>query len=111
MPLGKALRDIFLYIAFRGMRYEISIIPYLLFLWYNKSDRECLQNIKTVRDFCRTLIEKRRQEGVKGGSDLLSILLEEEEGYANHTEVIIDECITFFLAGSQTVKVTNANII
>jgi hypothetical protein len=63
MPLGKALRDIFLYIAFRGMRYEISIIPYLLFFWYTRKDRECLQNIKTVRDFCRSLIYKLKQEG------------------------------------------------
>lgn len=59
MPLGKALRDIFLYIAFRGMRYEISIIPYLMFFWYKNSDRECLKNIKTVREFCRKIIEKR----------------------------------------------------
>jgi cytochrome P450 len=37
--------------------------------------------------------------------------MDDEKGYANNPEVIIDECITFFLAGSQTVKVTNANII
>ena len=98
MPLGWALRDIFLYIAFRGMRYEISIIPYLIFLWYSVKDRECLQNIKTVRDFCRGLIEARKKEGKKGGGDLLSILMEDEEGFG--TEEIIDECITFFLAGS-----------
>jgi hypothetical protein len=36
----------------------------------------------------------------KGGSDLLSIFIEDKEGYADQTEVIIDECITFFLAGS-----------
>ena len=46
MQLGQALRDIFLYIGFRGMRYEISIIPYLLFLWYSSKDREFIQNIK-----------------------------------------------------------------
>jgi cytochrome P450 len=109
MPLGKALRDIFLYIAFRGMRYEISLIPYLLFFWYSSKDRECITNIKTVRDFCRDLIDKRRLEGKIGGGDLLSILMEDEDGFS--TEVIIDECITFFLAGSQTVKVTNANIL
>jgi cytochrome P450 len=41
-PLGRALRDVFHYIAFRGMRKEIAIIPFLLFLFYNKKDRECL---------------------------------------------------------------------
>jgi hypothetical protein len=32
--------------------------------------------------------------------DLLSTLIEDEDGYANNIEVMIDECITFFLAGS-----------
>lgn len=43
-------------------------------------------------------------------ADLLSILLEDEL-YKNNDEVIVDECITFFLAGSQTVKATDANIL
>ena len=35
----------------------------------------------------------------------------QDDSFKNHNNVIIDECITFFLAGSQTVKASNANII
>jgi len=58
-----------------------------------------------------TIIEERRANPRKdGGADLLSILLE-DEAYTGQNEIIIDECITFFLAGSQTVKVTDANML
>jgi hypothetical protein len=43
-------------------------------------------------------------------SDLLTILLK-DDNYKNNVEMIISECVTFFLAGSQTVKSANANII
>jgi cytochrome P450 len=78
--------------------------------YYTREDRELLRNVKRVRDYCKDLIKKRRENPIKDGADLLSILLEDEM-YHNNDDVIIDECITFFLAGSQTVKVTNANII
>ena len=116
-PLGNVLRDLFLYIAFRGMRTEIAFVPYLVFFYYTKKDRECLKNVRTCRDFCRKLVEERRRQikdpnYVKHSQgDLLSTLIEDEEGFAENTEVLIDECITFFLAGSQTVKATSANII
>ncbi len=38
--------------------------------------------------------------GYHSKGDLLSTLIEDEEGYADNIEVMIDECITFFLAGS-----------
>lgn len=41
-PLGNVLRDLFLYIAFRGLRTAVAFIPYLVFLYYTKKDRECL---------------------------------------------------------------------
>ena len=116
-PLGNVLRDLFLYIAFRGMRTEIAFVPYLVFFYYTKKDRDCLKNVRTCRDFCRKLVEERRRQ-IKDSNyvkhsqgDLLSTLIEDEEGFAENTELLIDECITFFLAGSQTVKATSANII
>jgi cytochrome P450 len=82
----------------------------LLLAYYKKEDKANIKNVKTVRDFCRKLIEERKKDPIQGGADLLSILTE-DEGYRNETEIIIDECITFFLAGSQTVKASNANIL
>ena len=116
-PLGNVLRDLFLYIAFRGMRKEVAFIPYLVFFYYTKKDRECMQNVKTCREFCRKLVLERKKQMKEPGyvkhsqGDLLSTLIEDEEGFAENNEVLIDECITFFLAGSQTVKATSANII
>lgn len=75
--LGMVLRDIFLYLAFRTARYEMCVVPFLMFFYYTKSDREALRNIKTVRQFCRDLIEERKKNPIKDGADLLSILLED----------------------------------
>ena len=105
-PLGEVLREVFLYIAFRGMRYEITFVPYLSFFYYTKRDKELVINVKTCREFCRSLIKERKDKMSQPGyvkhsqGDLLSTLIEDEEGYADNTEVMIDECITFFLAGS-----------
>ena len=85
--------------AFRGLRYENCIIPLLIFLYYSREDRELLKNIATVRQYCRDLIAERKRNPSQHGADFLSILLE-DEGYRELPEVIIDECITFFLAGS-----------
>ncbi|TNV80191.1 hypothetical protein FGO68_gene8755 [Halteria grandinella] len=83
-----------------------------MFAYYTKEDRELLRNVKAVRDYCKQIINDRRANPLKDGetADLLSILLEDEV-YHNNDEVIVDECITFFLAGSQTVKATDGNIL
>jgi hypothetical protein len=47
--LGKYLRDIFMYIAFKTSRYETCISPFIAFLYYTKRDRECLKNIEVCR--------------------------------------------------------------
>ena len=83
------------------------MVPLLILFYYSRSDREALRNIRTVREYCRSIVEKRRKNPIEQGADLVTILLEDKL----ETELIIDECITFFLAGSHTVKVTNANII
>ena len=63
--LGEYLRDIFLYLAFRSARYEIVLVPYLLFFYYTKTDREMLRNIILVRNYCRKLIKERRVNPLK----------------------------------------------
>eukprot|EP00347_Sterkiella_histriomuscorum_P012378 403368811 len=110
--IGQYLRKLFLYIAYRSARYELLIIPVLALLFYKKSDREYLKNTKVARDFCRQLVQKRRRnlDQHKDKTDLLTILLSDGE-YSKREEEIIDECITFFLAGSQTVIAANANLI
>ncbi len=48
-PLGLILRDLFMQLAFKNIRYEILFVPILAMFFYRKSDRELLVNIKTVR--------------------------------------------------------------
>lgn len=85
--------------AFRTAEYEYCIIPFLIFAYYTRADRELLRNVRRVREFCRDLIAERRKNPIPNGHDLLTILLE-DEAFKNNDEVMIDECITFFLAGS-----------
>lgn len=42
--------------------------------------------------------------------DLLTTLLHDDL-YRNHPDAIIDECLTMFFAGTQTVSITTSNMI
>lgn len=71
------------------------------------SERETKKNCLGLRTLVSEMVDKRRAElkkdpeGVKARGDLLSILCTDEL-FCNDTEMIKDECLTFFFAGSQT---------
>jgi cytochrome P450 len=56
------------------------------------------------------MIDERRAEK-KEGSDLMNILLETEFYQKNDDGLLIDEIITFFLAGMKTSQTTTTNLI
>lgn len=56
------------------------------------------------------MIDERRTEK-KEGSDLMNILLETEFYQKNDDGLLIDEIITFFLAGMKTSQTTTTNLI
>lgn len=65
--------------VFRAGRYAFTLIPYLMFFYYSKEDREYMQNIRTIRSFCNDIIERRRKD-LKVSSedkcgDVLTIML------------------------------------
>ena len=60
LSVGAFLKEAFAFNISRSMRYEMVLIPYLLFFHYSKEDKEFLKNIKTVRDYARGLIKERR---------------------------------------------------
>ena len=66
-------------------------------------DREILFNSEQVRSYVAELIKMRKPEIEKGididSADLLTILLQDEV-FKDNPEMIIDECLTFFIAGS-----------
>jgi cytochrome P450 len=67
-----------------------------------------------LKDYIKSLIEKRRQDMKKpefiNRGDFLTILLEDEM-FKNDEEVIIDECITFMIASSQTTSLLISNAL
>lgn len=91
-------------------------IPYMMFFFYSKADREYMTNIRTVRSFCADIINRRREEIRKNPEkvedkcgDILTIMLQEGV-FQDNNDAMIDEIITFFLAGSFTLKTTNSNL-
>jgi cytochrome P450 len=64
-------------------------------------ERDIQANCHAIRALFQKMVEKRRADPSVGKGDLLSILLSDSL-FNMDTEMIIDECLTFFFAGSQT---------
>lgn len=77
MTLGHMILKLLLYSFERTTRYEIAFFPFLLLFKYRQADKDWLHNIKTVRDYAKSLIDKRIQSGEKK-NDLLGILIDDE---------------------------------
>jgi len=82
--------------------------------YFQKYEKEILENCRLIRRLFLDIVEKRRVEMKKDSyvekGDLLAMLLEDEL-FANDNEVIIDQCMTFFFAGSQTLFFSTSNLI
>lgn len=112
LSVGVYLRMLTSFLIFRQGRFLYAFIPYMPFFFYNQEDREYLENIRCLRNFLRSLIEERKLNMKLNDqrNDLLTILLSDEI-YSNNMDLMIDECVTFFLAGSFTLKTTSSNLI
>jgi len=78
------------------------------------SEREIANNCYILKAEFAKIIQKRRDDYKKGGfddkaGDLLSVLLQDEQ-YCNDDGLIMDECMTFFFAGSQTTGIVTTNL-
>ena len=79
------------------------------------SERDLLANCLIMRQFMSDIIEKRRADlkakpELANEGDFLTILLTEPHFKDNNSR-IIDECFTFFFAGSQTSAMGTQNLI
>ena len=88
-----------------------------MFFYYSAADREYKHNIKCIRDFCEKIIEERKnqldgpeKDKFVNNPDLLTILLSDDL-FKNNNKAMIDEIITFFLAGSFTLRSVNSNML
>lgn len=62
MKVADILRLLISFIIFRAGRYMFAVIPYMMFFYYSKEDKEYMANIHTLRNFCNSIIERRRKE-------------------------------------------------
>lgn len=93
---------------------QLMFFPETAFWYLTSTHREIRQNTYNLRDVFYTLIEKRRKDisdpTFKDKGDFLTILLSDDL-FKDDNRVILDECLTFFFAGSQTTSMTHGNMI
>jgi len=104
--LPYVLRNVFHESLMRWPGLQLSIFPETVSWYLSAHDRETRKNIETMRALFLTVVQKRREEIKKdpeslNRGDLLTILLTDELFMADD-KMIIDECLTFFFAATQT---------
>ena len=89
--------------------FHLVFFPFLASYYITSFEKDQARNSKALRDFVEVIINKRREEIKKDpelakAGNFLTILIADEH-FKDRTDRIIDECLTFFLAGSQTSSV------
>ena len=94
---------------------HIFFFPILANTFITPFERQSRANAVYLRDRLAQIVERRRQAikkdpSLKEAGDFLTILLTEPL-FMNDNKRIIDECLTFFFAGSQTSAVSSQNLM
>jgi cytochrome P450 len=88
-----------------GREYHLHLIlfPELFPFYLTKFDRELKKNASEIRKSISAMIKERRENpDEEEATDLLSILIKDPTFSTMDEKHIIDEAITFFIAGSMT---------
>ena len=90
---------------------HVILFPFLANWYILPHERDIKANAQAVRNVVRSVIDSRRKQKTKlNGGDLLSIMLGDPM-FSENDEVMIDELLTIFFAGSQTTANTTQNLI
>jgi len=93
----------------RGNSGTAFVDPNLLNFSITAADRQHVRNSNALRGAVRDIIAETKAKGIEEGTNLISVLLTDQY-YLQDEERIIDEVLTLFAAGSQTVQMTTANL-
>ena len=99
-----SLRETFGALVERMSHPHIFFFPQFISLYLTRKERDTKANALALRELLSQIINRRRQAiekdpTLKEAGDFLTILLT-EEFFKHDNERIIDECLTFFFAGS-----------
>jgi len=91
------------------------LFPFLLQYFIFPKERELLTNVKVLRESVKNIIKNKIKQAEmnpleKEKGDLMTILISDEI-FKDDIEMIIDECLTFFMAGTQTTSALVGNTI
>ena len=93
---------------------QILIFPGTYDLYLTPAARRLRRNVERLRKLFQRIVDERKvamqQPDYVETCDLLSTLLQDDL-FKNDSESIINECLTMFFAGTQTVSITTSNLI
>jgi len=111
VSVAYSLRETFSQLLSRMSAPHIFFFPFLANKFITPFERQSRANAVYLRDKLSQIVERRREAikkdpSLKEAGDFLTILLTEPL-FMNDNKRIIDECLTFFFAGSQTSAVSS----
>ena len=104
-PVSFVLRETFHKCLKRWHTLQLCIFPETVHWYLFASDRENRYNIEKLRELFAGVVKRRREGGNKDKHDLLAILLSDEL-FKDDEKMILDECLTFFFAATETSSMT-----
>ena len=100
--LSDAMRQCFQDLIDRTVWPRLATLKWMLPFYIFKAEREIKRNVMTIRRVIEGIVERKRaalHAGNAKSGDFLSLLLT-DDAFKNDPKRIIDECLTFFFAGS-----------
>ena len=96
-----SLRRTFSNFYYRIFHPHVALFPGLANTFIFPYERDLIANAEALRNVVRSMIDRRKKQSANGvkGSDLLSILLADPL-FSNNDELMVDELLTIFFAGS-----------
>jgi cytochrome P450 len=114
MPPGMFLRDLFKCHILRRMKLHRMIFDIFDSMVIGRDEKETIENSDAFRRFLKKIITGRRTEMAKADfvskGDFLTMLLQDEL-FRGDDEYIVDECLTFMAAATQTTTILISNAI